>query len=167
MDGDILRALLEGTRPRQFWVKPVGDPAEKPDERKAFSDEAVDIQFAREPAGVHVGDVFIVYRIGVSKILYLAECRSKPRLASDKEIRREPWRAHWRWTVAARNLTPEYGSAWSDHNLRPFSLAKQFNSLYPDEQQSLGAINFGSDKLQVARPFAHFVIRRMLEQVAG
>ena len=163
MDNALLEQLLHDGRSRSFWFKPIGIPGTLPGERETFGEERVRIDFAKEPSAVEIDDVLFVYRIGVSKLLYIAECLTPPHEATPAEIEREEWRGRWRWYLGARNLTPEYGSVWSRHNLKPFRLADEYNANDPVLPQSLNGIKLGLGKLRVVRPFAQFV----MDKVAG
>lgn len=161
MDNARLEQIMRDGRGRTFWFKPVGIPGTLPTGEELFDRDIVDIQFTREPIAVAIGDVLLVYRIGVSKLLYVAECRTPPREATLAEIDREEWRGRWRWRFEAQNLTPEFGRVWSQHNLKPFRLADQYNAGGPELPQNLNGLRYGSDKLRLMRPFAEFVIDKV------
>lgn len=158
MDNVRLEQMLRDGRNRTFWFKPVGIPGTHSVEGETFHLETVRIDFAKEPTAIEIGDVLFVYRIGVSKLLYIAECLTEPQQATPAEIEREDWRERWNWYIEARNLSPEYGAVWNTHNLKPFRLAAEYNAGEPASPQNLNGIKFGSDKLRVVRPFAEFVV---------
>jgi hypothetical protein len=163
LDETSLARALDGGAARQCWFKPVGDPEAPANEQETFAKELLSIEFAKEPVSVRVGDLLIVSRIGVSKIIYVARCRSAARPATEEEIQRERWRSRWRWTISAENLTPEYGRVWNRYSLKPFALAKEYSRAHPASPVSIEGARFGSDKILIRREFAEFVIGRIGE----
>lgn len=162
MDKITLDRMLQNSDHRQFWIKPIGDPDKVSNELSIFASDPIRIDFAKQPKGVECGDILLVYRIGISKFVYVAECISAPKQATSAEIEYEPWRERWCWSVTGHNLTPDYGTQWARHSLKPFELSKQYNELHPSSPQRLGALQFSSDKLRVSHHFAEFVIRKII-----
>jgi hypothetical protein len=72
LDNARLEQILHDGRSRTFWFKPVGIPGTLPAEEDSLHQGRVSIEFAKEPSAVEIGDVLFVYRIGVSKLLYIA-----------------------------------------------------------------------------------------------
>lgn len=164
MDNSILNNLLQDSSERQFWIKPWGHPERSPDEEEqVFDVPVITINFAKQPNGVQVGDILIVHRIKVSKLMFVAEITSSPHYATDAEIKKNPLLERWKWSVETRNLTPVYGSQWFEHSLKTFGLAKEYNKLNPQDQVKLGGIQFGSDKLKVSESFGEFVIKEIMQ----
>jgi hypothetical protein len=163
MDNEPLSKLLQTMSYRQFWIKPVGNPDLPVDEHKLYSTPTIRIDFATNPVAVKTGDILIVYRIKVSKLLYVAEALSAPFNATDEEIKREPWRERWSWIIEARNLTPEYGGRWSKYSLKPFSLAKEYNQENPPDEAKIGGLKFGSDKLRISQDFGRFLVNKIMQ----
>jgi hypothetical protein len=163
MDSETLNELLLTVGNRQFWIKPVGIPDQEPDERRLYANETMRIEFAKNPTGIMPGDILIVYRIKVSKVLYVGEALSQPFKASDEQIRKEPWRVRWPWIIEARNLTPIYGAQWAKHSLKPFMLAKEYNALNPHDTVKLGGLNFGSGKLRISPGFGKSLVNRIMQ----
>jgi len=70
--------------------------------------------------------------------------------------------------VQAHNLTPNFGSTWATHNLWINSLKDEFLVTNPDEaitavgRQTLGALNYGKDKLKLSPDFAKFIIDKVV-----
>lgn len=162
MDNKNLNDLLLNSNGRQFWIKPIGDPERSPDEEKQiFDDSTVHIDFSKQPSGVNVGDILIVYRIKVSKLMFVAEVVSSPHQATADDIRKYAWKERWNWSIESRNLTPTFGAQWFDYSLKPFTLAEEFNNLNPQEKVNLGSLKFGSDKLHVSENFGKFLIKEI------
>lgn len=161
MDNDTLSALMHDLRERNYWLKPVGIPEEEPNLYQKFSLPEVRIDFAESPHAIQMRDVVIVYRIGVSKIIYISECASSVIQATRLEIEKDSWRERWSWYIYGKNASPNYGAVWSKFDLRPFALVEKFNRLYPDEKQNIGTIKYGSDKAQISKEFASYIMRRI------
>jgi hypothetical protein len=163
MDNTSLQAIVDDADKRQFWMKPVGDPNSPPDVCATFTSPRIRIEFAKKPTTLAVGHILCVYLVGVSKLLYIAECYTPPREATEQEIAKEPWRARWCWSVWGANLTPAYGAVWSQFALKPFALLQEYHASHPGDKQSLGAIQHGQDKQRISRGFAIYLLQRVLE----
>lgn len=150
----------------QHWLKPQGVPDTLVDESESFTADRYLIGFARRPSGVEVGDVLIVYRIGIAMIQYAAEALDVCRKATADEVRRELWRARWEWTIEARNLTPDFGAVWRKRELRPRPLAVEYSAFHPGDPVSLGALNYGADKLRISEGFGQYLLELMRTPLA-
>ncbi len=70
--------------------------------------------------------------------------------------------------MEAQNMTPNYGSKWFQHNLYKNDLLNEYLQLYPEKPitaigtQTLGALNFGKDKLKLDIDFAKFIIHKII-----
>lgn len=163
MDNTSLERIVQDKQTRQFWVKPIGDLSKALNEHATFAYDPIRVDFARQPHSVVVGDTLLVYLVGVSKFLFVTEVMREPREASEAEIEREEWRNRWRWSIDGRNLTTTYGQTWMRYSLKPFDLADQFSRQYQQEPQSLGALQFGNDKVRVSPTFGKYVIQKIIE----
>jgi hypothetical protein len=163
MDNASLQTIADDASKRQFWIKPVGNPDAPPDLNATFTEPRIRIEFAREPTTLKVGHVLFVYLVGVSKLIYVAECYTPVRKARGEEIAKEPWRARWCWSIYGVNLSPTYGKSWSQHSLRPFDLLRAYQEVNPADKQSLGGIQHGADKQRVSCGFGEFLLRRVIE----
>jgi HKD family nuclease len=159
------------------WIKPSGvaeDPVRAGDTRYAKS--KVRLRFSvRRPSGVHVGDLMVVYGVGAKQLMGLFEIISHPVHATPEELVADATQARWPWRVIARNLTPVYSATWWEYNLHLTALMAEYQSLYPAAPltlsggQTLGALNYGADKVRLASGFAAFLIEkvRAVEQAIG
>lgn len=163
MDNSNLNNLLLNLGERQFWIKPWGHPERSPDEEEQiFNSPTMTIGFARQPNAVQVGDILLVHRIKVSMLMFVAEVISSPHQATDEEIRKNPLLERWKWSVEAQNLTPDFGAHWRNFSLKTFALADEFKKSNPNEQFTLGSINFGNDKVRVPENFGKFVVQEIM-----
>ncbi len=162
MDDAKLNELLLNSDEKQFWLKPWGNPARSPDEEEQFfTSTKLTIGFSKQPNAVEVGDVLVVHRIKVAKIMLVAEVVSSPHHATDEEKKKNPLLERWAWSVEAKNLTPTYGARWFEHSLKTFAMAKEFKKLNPQETFTLGSINFGNDKLRIPKSFGEFILKEI------
>src|SRR5262249_5610449 len=166
MDNVALDFLLADGAERQFWLKPIGSPKDDPNwdtpEHRTWSQNEIEIHFARSPAKVAVGAIVIAYRVRVQKLIYVAQ-RLPLEEWGPAEVRSEYSRQRWPHIIKARNLTPEYGGVWDRHNLQPFALTREYNGIHSDQPVRLGSIQRGNDKTALPWPFAEYLIRRIRE----
>jgi len=163
MDNASLTRLLSDDRVREYWLKPTGNPERPPEVHTVFNQARVRVEFRERPRSVRIGDILILYRIGVSMITCVTECLTAPVYVTQEELQTEPWRERWPWSVETRNLTPEYGSVWNEYDLQPFPLVREYNQLHPEEPQGLGALQFSKDKVKIRRRFAEFIMQRIIQ----
>lgn len=163
MDNASLQPIADDASKRQFWIKPVGNPDAPPDLNATFINPRIRIEFSQKPATLKVGHVLFVYLVGVSKLIYVAECYTPPRMATEAEISKEPWRARWCWSIWGVNLSPDYGKNWNEHSLRPFDLLKAYQEARPEDKQSLGGIQHGVDKQRVSQGFGEFLLQQVIK----
>ena len=110
---------------------------------------------------MRVGDILIVHRIHVSKVIFVAEVLSLPQKSTAEEAKEESWRARWQWSVETKNLTQKYGAYWKRYSLKPFDLVKEYNKLNPQDRVPLGMLNHGSC-VRVSEGFARFVLNEII-----
>lgn len=154
----------------KYWLKPIGVTDNPIPEGRLFNESIERLNFSkRKPSGVNLNDVLIAYGVGTTKILSIYKVISFPEKATQEEIQRDKWLERWPWYVDAKNLTPNYGSTWFKYNFRINSLKSEFlktnpqNTITAAGSQSLGALNFGSDKLELSLSFAKFIIDKVVE----
>lgn len=161
MDNTNLNELLANTNGRQFWIKQWGDPDKEADfELQSTTDLEIPIDFSKQPNSTKIGDILIVHRIKLAKIMLVAEVTSEPYKSTGEDIKKEYWRERWCWRVDTKNLTPEYGSQWSEHKLKSFALAKEYSEANPQDEIKLGRLNFGAH-VRVSEDFAKFIFKEI------
>lgn len=152
-----------------FWLKPIGITENPVTEDRLFDTLDYKLYFSKvRPKGVKIDDTLIVYGVGTTKILSIYRVTSNPIISTQEEIEKDNWIERWPWYVHGYNLTPKFGSTWYNHNLYINSLKKDFLSIYPNESitfvggKTLGALNFGKDKLKLSQKFAKFIIDKVV-----
>jgi len=164
MDNQLLHTLLTDGRERQFWLKPVG-LADRPLERQpeVWPEDEIEILFAKDHANVAVGDVLIAYRVGVAKVIFIAERLPATHAAQrDEQISQES-RQRYPYSLTARNLTPTYGMRWSQFNIKPLTLAKEYQPLHPEEPAGVGPLYHRSDRARIAHWLGKLLIQLVQE----
>lgn len=149
----------------QFWLKPIGVTENPVSEDRSFDKIEDELNFSKlRPNGVKPNDILIAYGVGTSKILSVYSVTSFPISATPEEIEAEDWLERWPWYVEAHNLTPNFGATWVKHNLYINSLKEEYLVAHPNGAitavggQTLGALNYGKDKLKLSPDFAKFII---------
>ena len=153
---DIIRDKIQLSKSeKRFFIKPVGVSNEPFSIHRTLSSGVEKLHFSkRRPAAVRVGDVMICYAVGTAKLLGYFEVLEEPVFLKDKDTR-------WPWEVAARNLCSDYSDNWNVYNNTISSIQTSFSADVPITYvggNTLGALNFGADKVQLTVEFAHHVI---------
>jgi len=153
----------------EFWLKPIGVTDNPITEDRLFDKLDDELNFSKlRPKGVKPEDILIAYGVGTTKILSIYRVTSFPISATQEEIEDGDWLERWPWYVQAHNLTPNFGSTWARHNLWINTLKDEFLATNPDEAitavggQTLGALNYGKDKLKLSPNFAKFIIDKVV-----
>lgn len=139
----------------RYFIKPLGTQEHPHPETHTLSSEEEWLRFAkRKPRAVRVGDILICYAVGTAKLLGYFEVTGPP-FFLDKEGER------WPWSVQAKNLCPAYSEHWARHN----NTVTGCRNLLPADEavtyvggKTLGALNYGSDKIRITERFAKHLI---------
>ena len=169
LDKDALIEPYFASKTCAYWLKPLGskDHPFPPDGVLVKENQRLD--FANRPSGVAVGDVVICYGVGVRKVLAVILITDKPRMATAKEMQENEHLKRWKWCMYGKNMTPQYGCEWNNHNLTLRSLENAFLDRYPEElltkqSQSLGSLRWHSDKVRLNPNFAFFIIGKIMDR---
>lgn len=162
-----LTSQLNGTI--NFWLKPIGVTDNPVKEDELFNVIEDRLNFSKQrPNGVKTNDILIAYGVGATKILSIYCATSYPLVVTELEKEKEDWLNRWPWYVTAHNLTPIFGENWSRHNFYINSLREEYLSINPNKPitavggQTLGALNYGKDKLKLSPDFAKFIIDKVV-----
>lgn len=157
-------ALADGAQvlplDRNYYIKPVGcaeDPYEDhmPIGPKLF--------FSKTKPHVQSGDILICYAVGPLDLLGYYEILSPPEYDDSNE--------RWPWFVMTKCLSPQYSARFWESNLKLTETVRSYNKQYPDDpvtvagNKTLGALQWGKDKIKLDRDFAEHLIS--LIQLAG
>ncbi len=139
----------------RYFLKPLGTTDQKFEELRPLSNNIQEIHFSRRrPASVRIGDILICYGVGISKILGYFRVITEPFLLLDDNTR-------WPWAIKAENLCPKYSANWASYNNTILNIKESYGE---DKEltfvggKSLGALNFGADKIRLNEYFAEYII---------
>lgn len=151
-----------------YWLKPIGSTDEPVEEGKLFMEEDTTLNFSRRrPNSVKPNDILIAYGVGSSKIIGIYNVTSFPLYVSPEQIKETEWFGRWPWYVTCQNRTPNFGGRWWTHNLHINGLKDKYLKKHPDKPitavggRTLGALNYGHDKLRLSPDFARFIIEEV------
>ncbi|WP_027629936.1 restriction endonuclease PLD domain-containing protein [Ruminiclostridium cellobioparum] len=146
----------------RYFLKPVGSSDHPFDESRKLSETIQELHFSkRKPNSVRPGDILICYGVGTTKLLGCFRVLSEPFFLTDENTR-------WPWAVDSENLSPKYSSKWSSFNN---TLSNAQASYGYDKEltyvggKSLGALNFGADKIRLNESFAYHLINIIKQEV--
>lgn len=146
----------------RYFIKPIGSTDDHIDETWVVGKVNHEMHFSkRRPIAVRPGDILICYAVGTTKLLGYFKVLNEPFLLQDEETR-------WPWAVNTENLCPDYSSKWYQFN----NTLSNISSLYGLGKElsyvggkSLGALNFGADKIRLNESFAHYLIDTIENEV--
>lgn len=155
-----------------YWLKPIGDVSRPIEKDRLFNENEGVFGFSKlRPSGVKQNDILIIYGVGSGKIISIYRVDSPPELATNDQINENVRTARWPWSIRGINLTPIFGGAWWTHNLHINSLREQYLSVNINGSitfvggKTLGALNFGKDKVKLAPGFARYLIDHVYRQM--
>lgn len=153
-----------------YWLKPIGVTDSPVEEGRLFTELDTMLNFSKlRPNGVTPNNILIAYGVGSTKILAIYRVTSFPEHVTLEQIQETDWFERWPWYVTGHNLTPNFGGTWWTHNLYINTLKDQYLTANPDNPitavggQTLGALNFGKDKLKLSHDFARYIIDQVVE----
>lgn len=139
----------------RYFLKPVGSSDHPYSEDRVIPSGIIEMHFSkRRPSAVKPGDILICYGVGVRKLLGYFKVRTAPYFDDSDNDR-------WPWRVEAENLSPEYSQNWASYDNTLYNLQSAYGAdkvLTYVGGKSLGALNFGADKIQLNEEFAKFLI---------
>ena len=140
----------------RYFIKPVGSSNSPFPESHKLDKNIETLHFAkRKPRAVRIGDVLICYAVGTTKLLGYFEVITEPSLTGTDDDR-------WPWSVQAKNLCPNYSENWINWGNALISVRDKYpanKAVTYNGGTTLGALNYGSDKIRLAVPFAKHLIK--------
>lgn len=145
--------------PIKYFLKPVGYSEQPFSENRTLNSSIEKLHFAKRPAAVNVGDVLICYGVGTTKLLGYFEVIS--------DVINLGNGSRWEWEVEGRNLYPNYSLNWNKFNLTLSNLQSNYSNkvLTHAGGETLGSLQFGSDKICLNESFAKYLISEMENQI--
>lgn len=143
----------EKTSDVHYFIKPLGSSDQHFKPSRKISNDIELMHFSnRRPNSVRIRDILIGYGVGTTKLLGYFEVLSEP-YTRDHE--------RWPWEVKARNLCPKYSQSWMSFDNTISSIQASFDPKLPVTYiggKTLGALQFGADKIRLSGEFAQHVI---------
>jgi HKD family nuclease len=141
----------------RYFIKPVGWSDRPFSTNRSLSNNIEKLHFSkRKPSAVRVGDILICYAVGTTKLLGYYEVIEEPVFLEGAD--------RWPWEVKAKNLSIDYSQRWNFFNNTISSILSTYDSTEPITfvgGKSLGALNFGADKIRLTEEFAKHLINIM------
>lgn len=154
----------------RYWLKPIGvseSPIHK-ESKRDFSDLHQDLAFSKKGVGaIRAGDIVITTAVGCGCLLSYFQITGSPKEATFDEKQENSWKERWPWHIEGRCLSTDYGAKWWEYDLDRKVLMEKFLEQYPGESvtqagaRTLGTLNFGSDKVELTKQFAEFLISQI------
>ncbi len=167
-EGDVKPKWNRPSASGQVWLKPIGVTNNPIEEGRRFDLPEDDLHFSKtRPSGVKIGDLMLLYGIGATRFLGVFEVLDEPRKSTEAEMLISPWRKRWPWSVTGKNLSPHFGAYWATQNLWASEQVEEFlqqnsgGTITANGGDSLGALNYGQDKLRLSSEFASFVLGKI------
>jgi len=140
----------------KYFIKPVGSSDDKVWEGD-FTTETEMYFSRRRPNSVNIDDILIAYAVGPTSIISIFQVTSEPINTGNANDR-------WPWYVEVENITPNYGSKWNHIDLKINDLVQKYLETHTNGKitgvggDTLGALNFGADKIHLNLSFAEFIV---------
>lgn len=145
----------------KYYLKPVGT-SKAPFEKPEVIEEVDWLGFVNEPKTLNRGDVLLLHGVGPSCIVgYYVIISDEAKFFEYDENDR------WPWKVKAECHSSQFSANWWDYELKTKELVDEFLEANPDGHitaaggDTLGALQWGKDRLEITKEFAQFVISKM------
>lgn len=145
----------------KYYLKPVGT-SQEPFIKPKVIKEVDMLGFGKNPKTMQKGDVLLLHSVGPSSIVgyYVVISDEAVFQKNDDDDR-------WPWKVQAECHSSQFSEKWWDYELRTQEIVDEFLEKYPGQHitlaggDTLGALQWGRDKVQITKEFAQFVICKM------
>lgn len=142
----------------RYFIKPVGSREEPYTKHEPIGN---DLYFSKKrPSAVREDDILICYAVCNQQHMlgYYKVSSDSPLKVSDPE------NVRWPWYVNCECLSNSFSNNWWNYNLFMDEIKKEYHSLYPyaplvhNGGTTLGGLQWGTDKIQLDKKFARFMI---------
>lgn len=144
-----------------YWLKPIGVSGGMVSKETLFDMLVRNLHFStKKPNGVKRNHILICYAVGRKNILSVYKVTSGILETKIKDDR-------WPYFVEGENLTPHFGSVWTEHNitisnqLHEFLQLGQYNAT-PSGKNSYGSLMRGADKLKLTPEFGRYITNKLI-----
>ena len=145
----------------KFYLKPVGT-SQEPFVKPMVIKDVDMLGFGKNPKSMQKGDVLLLHSVGPSSIVGYYVVISDEAVFDKKDDS-----DRWPWKVQAECHSSQFSSVWWDYELKTQELVNEFLEQNPGKHitlaggDTLGALQWGRDKVQITKEFAQFIIDRM------
>lgn len=146
----------------KYYLKPVGT-SQEPFVKPMVIKDVDMLGFGKNPKTMQKGDVLLLHSVGPSNIVGYYVVISDEAVFDKKDDN-----DRWPWKVQAECHSSEFSAEWWDNELKTQELINEFLEKMPGQHitlaggDTLGALQWGRDKVQITKEFAQFVIDKML-----
>ena len=158
-----LKPSKQNNAKTKYFLKPLGT-AEKPYVAGMTLKEKDEIGFGDEVKTIHRRDVFLCHATGPQMIVgYYMVDSEKQHWHKNNEEDRWPHK----FDVVCKSVP--FSKAWWKYELRTKDLMTEFLDTHPGKHitqkggDSVGSLNFGSERIELTEEFARFIIERIPE----
>lgn len=145
----------------KYYLKPVGT-SQEPFVKPMVVKEVDMLGFGKNPKTMQKGDVLLLHSVGPSNIVgyYVVISDEAVFVKNDDNDR-------WPWKVQAECHSLQFSAEWWDYELKTQELINEFLEKNPGQHvtlaggDTLGALQWGRDKVQITKDFAQFIISKM------
>ena len=145
----------------KYYLKPVGT-SQEPFVKPMVIKEVDMLGFGKNPKTMQKGDVLLLHSVGPSSIVgyYVVISDEAVFVKNDDNDR-------WPWKVQAECHSLQFSAEWWDYELKTQELINEFLEKNPGQHvtlaggDTLGALQWGRDKVQITKDFAQFIISKM------
>lgn len=145
----------------KYYLKPVGT-SQEPFIKPMVIKEVDMLGFGQNPKTMQKGDVLLLHSVGPSSIVgyYVV-------ISEDAVFDKIDDNDRWPWKVKAECHSSKFSAEWWEYELKTQELIDEFLDQNPGKHitsaggDTLGALQWGRDKLQITKEFAQFIIGKM------
>lgn len=145
----------------KYYLKPVGTSKEPFLKPQVIKDKDM-LGFGKNPKTMKKGDVLLLHSVGPSSIVgyYVVISDNAVYIKNDQDDR-------WPWKVEAECHSSKFSVKWWEYELKTNEIIDEFIKEYPGKHvtvaggDTLGALQWGRDKVEITKEFAQYVIGKM------
>lgn len=145
----------------KYYLKPVGT-SQEPFVKPMVIKDVDMLGFGKNPKSMQKGDVLLLHSVGPSSIVgyYVV-------ISDEAVFDKIDDNDRWPWKVQAECHSAQFSSVWWDYELKTQELVDEFLEHNLGEHitsaggDTLGALQWGRDKVQITKQFAQFIISKM------
>lgn len=145
----------------KYYLKPIGT-SQEPFIKPMVIKEVDMLGFGQNPKTMQKGDVLLLHSVGPSSIVGYYVVISNETVYDKKDNN-----DRWPWKVEAECHSSKFSAEWWEYELKTQELVGNFLEQNPGKHitsaggDTLGALQWGRDRLQITKEFAQFIISKI------